>query len=70
MKTPRVLSVFFLGVLALVAFPPCVQAQCPPKTAVSDTLYNADGSLASGRVVVRLSAWAAMPATPTPARAA
>lgn len=27
-------------------------AQCPPKTTVSDTLYNADGSTASGRVVV------------------
>jgi hypothetical protein len=42
--------------LAAVAYsgicPAPVVAQCPPKTTISDTLYNADGSLASGRVVI------------------
>jgi hypothetical protein len=36
----------------LLAFAPVAAAQCPPKTTVADTLYNADGSLAAGRVVI------------------
>jgi hypothetical protein len=35
---------------ALAAIP--ARADCPPKTTVSDTIYNADGSPASGRVVI------------------
>jgi hypothetical protein len=31
---------------------PSAWAQCPPKTTVNDTLYNADGSPAAGRVVI------------------
>jgi len=38
------------GLVVWAALP--VAAQCPAKTTVSDTLYNADGSLASGRVVI------------------
>jgi len=28
------------------------RAQCPPHTGITDTIYNADGTLASGRVVI------------------
>jgi hypothetical protein len=50
----RILS--FLGrvcpaaALFLIAWP--AAAQCPPKTNVTDTIYNADGTLASGRVTI------------------
>lgn len=42
-----------LGALAtLGALVVPAAAQCPAKTTVADTLYNADGSLASGRVTI------------------
>ena len=40
-----------LGLLALSLSPPA-WSQCPAKTTVNDTLFNADGTLAAGRVVI------------------
>ena len=51
MKCPRVLMVGVLGLLALSLSPPA-WSQCPAKTTVNDTLFNADGTLAAGRVVI------------------
>lgn len=52
LKTLRVLAVLCGALGGLSAFTNPVSAQCPPKTTISDTLFNADGSLASGRVVI------------------
>jgi hypothetical protein len=41
----------WLALLCTLAGAP-VCAQCPPQTSVADTIYNADGSLAEGRVVI------------------
>jgi hypothetical protein len=41
------LAAVFFGLGALPA-----RAQCPPRTTVADTLYNADGSLAEGRISI------------------
>lgn len=40
-----------LAILCALAGWPAL-AQCPPQTSVADTIYNADGSLAEGRVVI------------------
>lgn len=40
-----------LAILCAVAGWPAL-AQCPPQTSVADTIFNADGSLAEGRVVI------------------
>ena len=47
--------ILLIGVFACVCLCLAVRsaaAQCPSRTTVSDTLYNADGSLAAGRVVI------------------
>ena len=49
------LRILLIGVLACVCLCLAVggaAAQCPSRTTVSDTFYNADGSLAAGRVVI------------------
>jgi len=51
------------AVLCLLGGASRASAQCPPKTTVSDTLYNADGTLASGRVVI---AWTTFQIGPCP----
>jgi hypothetical protein len=48
MKALRIL----LWLVLVVFLPAHALAQCPPKTTISDTLYNADGSPAAGRVVI------------------
>jgi hypothetical protein len=53
MKTTlRILRAAILLLSGAIAAAPAALAQCPPKTIVSDTLFNADGSLAAGRVVI------------------
>ena len=53
MKTLRILlhlcSSAFLGVCF---FAPAARAQCPARTIIAETLHNADGTLAEGRIVV------------------
>ena len=44
------LAICAIACVCMLAAP--AAAQCPAKTTVADTLYNADGSLASGRVTI------------------
>ncbi len=44
---------YYMWLAALLCgFSSAAQAQCPPGTTVADTLYNADGTLAAGRVIL------------------
>jgi hypothetical protein len=44
------LAIFAIACVCALTTP--ASAQCPAKTTIADTLYNADGSLASGRVTI------------------
>jgi len=48
----RILRAAVFPLLALLFAAQAARAQCPPKTTVASTIYNADGSLASGKVTI------------------
>lgn len=52
MRSVKVVLLHVLLCLAAGLAPHLAYAQCPEKTTVADSLRNADGSLASGRVVI------------------
>jgi hypothetical protein len=52
MKSWRFVIAVVAALAALAALPLDAWPQCPPRTTVSDTLYNADGSPAAGRVAI------------------
>jgi len=50
MKSLR--RIAYVCALVLLCGAPAARAQCPARTTVAETLYNADGSLSEGRVVI------------------
>jgi len=48
----KVVSLAIVVALSAGAFAAPIAAQCPPKTTISDAIFNADGSAAAGRMVI------------------